>query len=524
MRTFPRTVCLILVVSLPAFAGTLNVLTLPEKPACEGLFYGDIQGAFPGVDFNTLDRLYIPAGHYRAILINNLPQRSASHPLIISNINGQVRVGGCGHHYNLSLGGGANWHLTGQYSADRQTGHIDFRGHAEGQYADSADSYGILVDAEFGSGNIGLSVGGGASDVELSFIELRNLEFAGLMMKTDNDGNADMNNLKIHDLYIHDTLSEGVYLGSTQGQPQHKLNALQFYNNRLIRTGTEIGQFGQVGDGSRIHHNVFLFGALQWKKPFQDFQDGGIQLSHREGGMHFDHNIVIGGASNYMILFNPNNPGDAHSPDDVLDIHNNYFAYSRNRGVYIHSQNDGIKRIRFRDNEFSRVVFTYDELEPGSSGGQQIIFSANPNNPIDIVDNFYQPEPAQVLHTTGANVNGANNVNTAIGEIQFNDLGWPGSGNYFTLEIWEPVDKHGQPIEYQSGDLVLHLGDLYAANSAIDYAVIAHTPPEADPTHWSPRPRMRDDVRLAPGAAHLGIGLLDVVPGNDLIFAGAFDD
>jgi hypothetical protein len=33
--------------------------------------------AFPDTDFATLDRLYLPAGEYRTILLGGLPERSA---------------------------------------------------------------------------------------------------------------------------------------------------------------------------------------------------------------------------------------------------------------------------------------------------------------------------------------------------------------------------------------------------------------------------------------------------------------
>lgn len=503
------------------FAGILNTFTLPPKDTCEGAYYSDIQASFPGVDFNTLERLYIPAGHYKFYRIANLPDRDPGNPLVITNLGGQVRVGGCGHHFNFNLSGGSHWQLTGNYSELNQTGDSQFQGHANGQYAYSAGSYGILIDADFGPGNIGLSVGGGATDFEVSFIEARNLEFAGMMFKTDNDGTAHMNNVKIHDNYIHDTLSEGLYLGSTQAQPQHKFMNLEIYNNRLIRTGTEIGQFGNLGDNCRIHHNVFLLGALAWKNPFQSFQDGGIQLSHREGSASFDHNIVIGGASNNMILFNPDVAGDSHQPGDLLSINNNYFAYSRNTGVYIHSSSHADKTVAFEGNYFSKVVFSYDELNTNAFDHQLIIRSFNQVNPIVLADNSYAEQVGQDFFAGFSNITANNNQSQAINEVPFYNVGWPGMGDYFSMEIWTAVDINNQPIEYQEDDLVVHLGLIYEAQRAFDYAIDAQlSPDQASQADWVLKPAMADDVRQLSGGEFADMGLLDVVLSDDIFNHG----
>ena len=100
--------------------------------------------------------------------------------------------------------------------------------------------YGILSDDAFSKAGLsGLSIGGKATDFELDMLEVARAEFAGIVAKTDNDGTATMRNVRVHDLYIHDTGSEGIYFGSTQAQPQHSFENLQIYDNRMLRTGTE---------------------------------------------------------------------------------------------------------------------------------------------------------------------------------------------------------------------------------------------------------------------------------------------
>src|SRR6185369_16789709 len=187
-----------------------------------------------------LDRLYIPAGAYRTVLLGGLPERSAARPLVITNLGGQVEVGGEASNYVFSISGGTNWVLTGRYDPAAHTGDSAFRGHAGGAYAHSQGTYGFLIDDAFSKeGLSGLAIGGRASDFELEFLEIARAEFAGLVAKTDDDGAATMRNVSLHDLYVHDTGSEGLYLGSTQKQPQHAFEGLRIFDNRFLRTGTE---------------------------------------------------------------------------------------------------------------------------------------------------------------------------------------------------------------------------------------------------------------------------------------------
>ncbi|MEO1088709.1 MAG: carbohydrate-binding protein, partial [Acidobacteriota bacterium] len=143
-------------------AGALETFTLPAPSPGQGLYFGDLQANFPAVDWDTLDRLYLPAGHWSALLLGNLPTRTADRPLVITNLGGQVKIGGlgAGSHAILILGG-SHWRLTGDFDPVAQTGDTNFRGH-RGGYAQSAGQYGIFIDDAFEStGDSGLAIGGG---------------------------------------------------------------------------------------------------------------------------------------------------------------------------------------------------------------------------------------------------------------------------------------------------------------------------------------------------------------------------
>ena len=250
-------------------------VTLPPPDGNGGLYKIDVQASYPAVNWTDVDRLYIPAGHYKYFRLGNLPDRCGvgAKPLIITNLGGQVRVGGLGFYYVMSISGGCNWKLTGKYDPVEETGDINFPGQADGSYANSQGSYGFHIDDAYSACEdgqdgcpynltacagtkcpnevAGLTIGSNApssqpqprtSDFEISYVEITDTGFAGLVVKTDNKNlpcgttctamtDYTMRNIKIHDLYIHDVLSEGMYLGSTQNSAaQHSIENLSVYN------------------------------------------------------------------------------------------------------------------------------------------------------------------------------------------------------------------------------------------------------------------------------------------------------
>ena len=82
--------------------------------------------------------------------------------------------------------------------------------------------------------------------------------------------------------------------------PSVRLNGLQVYNNRVLRTGTETAQLQNLGDGTQVHHNVFAFGAIDWRAAFSGYQDNGSQTSVRAGTISFHHNVIMGGAQSLV--------------------------------------------------------------------------------------------------------------------------------------------------------------------------------------------------------------------------------
>ncbi|MEM7050625.1 MAG: right-handed parallel beta-helix repeat-containing protein [Acidobacteriota bacterium] len=506
----------LLVVALAPALVAQESLTLPGPGGNGGLYLPDVQASYPQVDWQALQRLEIPAGHYRFIRLGNLPQRSAANPLVITNHGGQVRVGGLDFHYVFILGGGSHWKLTGRFDPVAGTGHGDFRGHAEGDYAGSRGRYGFLIDDAFEDSNSGLAVGGGASAFEVEMLEIRHVGFAGMLIKTDDAGDADMRDVRIHDNYIHDVGSEGVYIGSTQAPPQHKISGLELYNNRIVRTGTEALQIGQMGGGSKIHHNVFLWGSLDWKSPFQNFQDNHSQLGSREGDVEVHHNVFIGGASKFFILFNQDRDGDDHQSGDRFRMHHNYFSHSRHFGAYFQSGADGVTRFEFHDNLFRGFDFQYDEVNSGVPDYDAVFRIFNTANPIELRDNRWHGV-STLVQAAGSNVVETGNLQTPIAPYAFIDSGFPADFDYLLLEEWTATSNiTNQPVTYQPGDWVMFEGELYECVAASPHS--GRRPPDF-PGTWALRPPPPDDLRHAAGGPHAGIGLLDGLE----LFADGFE-
>ena len=430
-------------------------LTIPAPPAGQGLYLIDIQASYPDVDWNTLDRIYLEGGEYKFLRIGNLPMRSPERPLIITNTNGQVRVGGQDHYYLLVLSGGSNWILTGKHDPISLTGDAAFPGHRGNNYAETRGTYGILVDDDFrsfGTGNSGIAVGSQVpvgivnpptTDFEISFIEIREVGFAGMSIKTDDD-TVPMNNVYIHDNYIHDIGSEGLYIGSTQPAPQHPFNGLHIENNRVLRTGTEALQIGQLGDGCKVNNNVFALAAIDWKNAFQAFQDSCSQIGIRYGRSSIHNNIFIGSANSKISFFGQER-GDPHLPRDGMTIRDNYYSSFRFLGAFMGGDADGVSAYHLRRNVFRQFDFQRDEVYAGAvHPGHLIRVHAAQTNEIRLVDNVFDEPSLELVNGLGGELNGTvgnvtatGNVRAAVSPVIFHDfMGLPADVDYLLIERW----------------------------------------------------------------------------------------
>lgn len=473
------------------------------KPA---LYHPELIQEFPAVDWATLDRLYIPAGAYRSVLLGGLPARGAERPLVITNLGGQVTVGGEAANHVFVMRGGKNWVLTGRHDPVARTGDASCRGHADGAFAHSQGTYGILIDDGFSrEGLSGLAVGEGASDFELDMLEVTRAEFAGLLVKTDDDGSATMRNVRIHDLYVHDVGSEGIYLGSTQAQPQHAFEGLRLHDNRILRTGTEALQVGQLGSGCEVHHNVLGPAAVRWRSAFQRWQDGNVQYGQRYGSSSFHHNVVVGAGDLFVELFPTRVQGDSRAPGDTVSFADNYFADTSSSGAYTHAVDTGVT-IRFERNAWRGFRFEYDEVYPDAAEPAQVFgVGANSPDPHVLQENVVEG-PYPFIRWLSPNVVAEDNPTATVPRVRFRDfMDAYLDEDYRRLEWWTAratLSPDQRVVVYPQGARVLQGGTIYEA-----LAENQEKEPVANPDVWRPLPPPADDVRLASDSPHAGLGI-----------------
>lgn len=488
--------------------------TLPAgKPI---ISYPDVQKSFPEVDWQKLERLYVPAGKYKTFELGNLPKRDAASPLVITNLGGQVQVGpNLGGNFIWSMGGGSNWVLTGRYDPDSKTGDAAFPGHHCGKYSNSQGTYGFLSDDAFDhSGqytHMGLAIGGGATDFELEYLEVTRSGFAGIRLLNSKTGGVPeptqpMANVRVHDTYVHDVDSEGFYFGWTGEPPSHLFPNLQIYNNRIVRTGSETLQVQDLDEGSRIHHNVFAFGALHWLDNFGKYQDGCLQILVRQGKVEFDHNVSFGGAGTFLSFFSSPEAGDEARN---VTFHDNYFADTRSLGGYLNGSSEAPSSFSFSNNYFRGLDFGYTPVDP-SAKDPGVVFGINTAHhaPIDFTANTFEGSRMLLsgiaLNGTKANISASDNVNAAVEPVAFVDSGYPDVPTS-SLSAWGAkatlaADMHD--IVYAAGDLVMSDAQLYRAK--IDNQGLL---PAEHPEAWEKLGVPADDLRLGEASPYAGMGI-----------------
>jgi hypothetical protein len=495
--------------------GTPTVsFTLPAgKPT---LSYPDVQKSFPDVDWQKLERLYIPAGKYKTFELGNLPLREASSPLVITNSGGQVQVGpNLGGNFIWAINGGSNWVLTGRYDPDSKTGDEHFPGHRCGKYANSRGSYGFLSDDAFDHTaqytHMGLAIGGGATDFELEYVEVTRSGFAGIRLLNSMAGGAadpskPMANVRVHDTYVHDTDSEGYYFGWTGAPPSYLFPKLQIYNNRIVRTGSETLQIQDLGDGSHIYGNVFAFGALHWLDNFGAYQDGCLQILARQGKLEFDHNIAHGGAGTFLSFFSSPETGDGARN---VAFHDNYFADTRSLGGYLNGSSEAPSSFSFSHNYFRGLSFGYTPVNPTATD-PGVVFGINAANKAPIsfegntIDGSHKLLAGIDLNGTKGNISATDNVNATVVPVAYVASGYPDVPTA-QLSAWGAKatlapDMHA--IQYAVGDLVMSDAQLYRAKIS-NTGLLPSDHPEA----WEKLPLPADDLRVDKASPYAEMGI-----------------
>jgi hypothetical protein len=187
---------------------------------------------------------------------------------------------------------------------------------------DPAYRYGIevaQVGNKAGHSRVGVNITGTSSDVEVSFVEVHDSGFAGIMAKTDPScsnpnvwaANFVMRNINIRDTYVHDTGGEGMYIGYTHWRDEvtgcsptppvpifgHEIHGLRISYNLIERSGWDGAQVASNPVDTKVHDNVIIHSGLTAVPG----QGNGFQVGGGGTGEYFN-NVIIDSAFNALVV------------------------------------------------------------------------------------------------------------------------------------------------------------------------------------------------------------------------------
>ena len=214
---------------------------------------------------------------------------SEQQPIIIKSAGGTANIVATGASYAMKFQKSKFFRITGGNSAGR---------------------YDIKIDG----GHLGISLEYLSTNFEVDHVEIFNIGFAGVMAKTDPScddatiqGNFTMEDISIHDNFVHDTGGEGFYVGNSLYQhgmqtpcgvrQPHEIHNVKVYNNIVKNSGWEGIQVGSATRGAAVFNNQVENYGLANKKG----QNNGMQIGSGTGGV-FYNNFIKNGTGNGLIM------------------------------------------------------------------------------------------------------------------------------------------------------------------------------------------------------------------------------
>lgn len=175
----------------------------------------------------------------------------------------------------------------------------------------------------------------GSYNFELKDIEIAGTGFAGVHVKCDllpASSGFVMTNVKIHDLDIHDTGGEGLYIGASDFATvdRHQIHGLEIYRNVITNAGWDGIQVGCATQDASIHDNRIVgYGLLAGT---DIYQDEGIRAN--PGTKADIYNNFIAGDPAYA------GTGIFADPYGSIKIYNNVIVSPGERGIYLHESDN----------------------------------------------------------------------------------------------------------------------------------------------------------------------------------------
>ena len=290
---------------------------------------------------------------------------------------------------------------------------------------------------------MGVQIGEFSTDFEVDHLEIADTGFAGVMAKTDPScDNRDLRNFVqkntvLHDLYIHDTEGEGMYIGyswypfyqnankcNNQKVYPHRLEGVKIYNNIIENTGWDGMQVGCATKDVEIHHNVIKNYGLDNSEEAQ-WHNNGLQIGAGTTGKVYNNAILIGkGVGSGISMFGSG--GNA--------FYNNIIAQSGSYGIYVNDKHFELDRQPYR--------FINNTIVDSKKGGIRISFSKSNDNLF--VNNL-------IVNSNGEPLEGGNNrrktennlLYKTVAEAKFKN---PSQQDY-RLTVNSPAVNAGKNVE-----------------------------------------------------------------------------
>ena len=375
----------------------------------------------------------LTAGTRQQLKIRNLTG-TAANPIIIKNCGGKVNIS-ASYGYGMWIENSKFFQITG-------TG--------------SSDQYGITVNTQNKTGSVGIKIWLKSTNVELDHVEVYNTGFAAIEAKSDpkcdlstNRGVFTMYDLRFHDNYVHESGSEGFYIGfsfpsgysKTSGCTgtilyPHDIVGCKIYNNKVLNAKADGIQVSCVTSGFEMYNNEIInYGVA----PFAAYQNSGIMIGGLTGGVIYNNlvkngpgnGINISGGSGSNLVYN-NVVVDAGDMgifvDELPGIVNNQGGYKFINNTII---NAGIDGIRFNT-----------ELTPNNQAKNNIII--NPGSGVYIRKQA-NVSVAEITNFFNTSISSVNFTNSSTGDysLQSSSLAKNAGTNVSSLGIIS--DKTGNP-------------------------------------------------------------------------------
>ena len=270
---------------------------------------------------NPGDTICIKGGTYTYIRIINI-HGTAEQPIVIRNCDGQAKI---------DLTGQGNHGFVMNYSTHfRVTGTGD---------PDHFYGFEIFNDPQNAS-RTGMAIGRNISDVELDHVEAHHVELGLHLINVPQceeetwAENWTMENASVHDWYVHNTVKEGLYIGSSKYGSGHTktcnnetltlqpplIKGIRVYNNKFDTNGWDAFQVSVAIEDCEIYNNECRNFGLE-NKPAQ-----------RAG-------IVVGGGSTGLVYNNYIDTGEGDGIDVFgignVRIFNNVIIGAKGQGIFI---------------------------------------------------------------------------------------------------------------------------------------------------------------------------------------------